>query len=85
MVRKILLLFFVLLSVGQARAAGFPEISIPEKTVWYLIQFLNQGNVLEAQGDGVLVRTAQITASDAQLWKIEGDETNGYRLTSKTN
>lgn len=85
MVRKILLLFFVLLSVGQARAAGFPEISTPEKTVWYLIQFLNQGNVLEAQGDGVLVRTAQITASDAQLWKIEGDETNGYRLTSKTN
>lgn len=85
MVRKILLFFFVLLTVGQARATGFPEISTPEKNVWYLIQFLNQGNVLEAQGDGVLVRTAQITASDAQLWKIEGDETNGYRLTSKTN
>lgn len=31
MVRKILLLFFVLLSVGQARAAGFPEINTPEK------------------------------------------------------
>lgn len=85
MIKKLLFLLCTLLGITQAQAVDFPEISTPEKSVWYLIQFLNQGNVLEAQGDGALVRTAAASGSDAQLWKIEGDESNGFKLTSKTN
>ena len=69
MIKKLLFLLCTLLGITQAQAVDFPEISTPEKSVWYLIQFLNQGNVLEAQGDGALVRTAAASGSDAQLWK----------------
>lgn len=85
MVKKLLFLLCALLGIGQVRAADLPEVSTSEKTVWYLIQFLNQGYVLEAKDSGAKVQTAKASASDAQLWKIEGDATNGYKLTSKTN
>lgn len=85
MVKKLLLLLFAFLGISQSHGADLPVISNSEQTVWYLVQFLNQGNVLEAQADGAFVRTAKAPGSDAQLWKIEGDETNGFKLTSKTN
>lgn len=85
MVKKLLFLLCAFLGISQSYGADLPVISNSEQTVWYLVQFLNQGNVLEAQADGALVRTAKASGSDAQLWKIEGDETNGFKLTSKTN
>lgn len=85
MVKKLVFLLCTILGITQAKSADLPVISDSEQTVWYLVQFLNQGNVLEAQGNGALVHTAQASGSDAQLWKIEGDETNGFKLTSKTN
>lgn len=85
MVKKLLFLLCTFLGISQSYGADLPVISNSEQTVWYLVQFLNQGNVLEAQGNGALVRTAKASGSDAQLWKIEGDESNGFKLTSKTN
>ena len=85
MVKKLLFLLCAFWGISQSYGADLPVISNSEQTVWYLVQFLNQGNVLEAQADGALVRTAKASGSDAQLWKIEGDETNGFKLTSKTH
>lgn len=85
MVKKLLFLLCTFLGISQSYGTDLPVISNSEQTVWYLIQFLNQGNVLEAKGNGELVRTAVASGSDAQLWKIEGDETKGFKLTSKTN
>lgn len=81
------LFFFILFLWGSIslKAGTFPDVSTPDRTVWYLIQFLNGGNVLEAQTSGSKVRTAVMTGSDAQLWKIESVAENTYRLTSKTN
>ena len=69
---------------GALRAAVPPTVSTGEKTVWYIVQFLNGSNVLEAQADGAEVKTAVLDGGDAQLWKIEGDDAQGYELTSKT-
>lgn len=85
MLKKLVLFLCVLLGFTKTHAVILPEISTPDKNVWYLIQFLNQGNVLEARSNGEKVTTARATGSDAQLWKVEGDEHNGFKLTSKTN
>lgn len=85
MAKKLLLLLCAILGFSQARGATLPTASTADKTVWYLIQFLSQEHVVEAKGDGVQVRTASISISNAQLWKLEGDNTNGYTLTNKNN
>lgn len=50
---------------------------------WYLIRFMNGGNAFTATTDGAQISTTKATASDAQLWKIEGNEEQGYELTNK--
>lgn len=85
MLKKTFLFFLTFWGCFTLKAATLPELSTPDQTVWYLIQFLNGGNVLEAQASGAKVRTAVATGSDAQLWKIEQAAENSYRLTSKTN
>ena len=49
MKQKFLPLLFAMLAFFSARAADLPVASDEEKEVWYLIQFLNGNNVLEAQ------------------------------------
>ena len=84
MKQKFLPILFAMLAFFSARAADLPVASDEEKEVWYLIQFLNGNNVLEAQADGAEVKTAALDGSDAQFWKLVGDNTTGYELISRS-
>ena len=64
-------------------AFGASAVSRWVEGEWYLIRFMNGGNAFTATTDGVQISTAKTTASDAQLWKIEGDDEQGYELTNK--
>ena len=66
-----------------ALAQGFPTVSTAENTVWYLIQFVNGGNAITAETSGANVTTSSAVGSAAQLWKVTGDNINGYQLTNK--
>jgi len=85
--KRILLSLFCLLAFGAAvplRAQSFPTVSTAGKAVWYMVGFLDGGNVLTARGDGEKVCTSVPTGRAGQLWKVEGDAARGYTLTSKT-
>ena len=71
------------MGIANIFAQGFPTISTGENTKWYLIQFMNGGNAITAESAGAQITTATATGSDAQLWKITGDATNGYTFTNK--
>ncbi|MBQ2807908.1 MAG: family 20 glycosylhydrolase [Bacteroidaceae bacterium] len=82
--KKILLLFSCLMAgIAWCLAQGFPTISTDDEVKWYLIQFMNGGNAITAENAGAQITTATATGSDAQLWKVTGDGTNGYTLTNK--
>ena len=81
--RKLLLaLASITMSFAYAFSQGFPTISTDDTTKWYLIQFMNGGNALTASSTGQIT-TSVAMGSDAQLWKICGDDTNGYTFTNK--
>ena len=81
--KKILLaLASITLSFAYAFSQGFPTISTDDATKWYLIQFMNGGNALTAESENQIT-TSVAVASDAQIWKITGDATNGYTFTNK--
>ncbi len=82
--KKILLLFSCLMAgIAGCLAQGFPTISTDDEVKWYLIQFMNGGNAITAENAEAQITTATATGSDAQLWKVTGDGTNGYTLTNK--
>ena len=83
MKKPILFLLGLFMGVASVFAQGFPTISTDENTKWYLIQFMNGGNAITAENSGVQITTSAAMGSDAQLWKITGDETNGYTFTNK--
>ena len=83
MKKALLLLTCLMAGVAGAIAQGFPTISNGDETKWYLIQFMNGGNAITAETAGEQITTATATGSDAQLWKITGDGTNGYTFTNK--
>ena len=83
MKRILLVLLCMTIGLANAFSQGFPEISTDENTKWYLIQFMNGGNALTAETSGAQITTATATGSDAQLWKITGDATDGYTFTNK--
>ena len=91
MVKKLLMLLCAVLGISQTRGVTLPTASTADKAIWYVIQFMNQGNVIEGKGDGKQARTAalnlsmesSISVTNAQLWKLEGDNTNGYKLINK--
>ena len=83
MKRLLILISCFMAGIFSAKAQGFPTISTDDETKWYLIQFMNGGNALTAETSGAQITTATATGSDAQLWKITGDATDGYTLTNK--
>lgn len=85
MLRKLHLLFLLLALplLGYAQATQ-PVISEGDNVKWYFIQFLSRDFVLEAQANGMEVKTGSISLNDNQLWKVEGDEAAGYTLTSRS-
>ena len=83
MKRLLILISCFMAGIFSAKAQGFPTISTDDETKWYLIQFMNGGNALTAETSGAQITTATATGSDAQLWKITGDGTDGYTFTNK--
>lgn len=83
MKRFLTLLLCLVLGTACCLAQGFPTISNDDDAKWYLIQFMNGGNALTAETAGANITTATATGSDAQMWKITGDATNGYTFTNK--
>ena len=81
--KRLFLILSLFLSGMCVHSQNFPEISTEENAKWYLIQFMNGGNALTAESAGAQITTATATGSDAQLWKITGDATDGYTLTNK--
>ena len=67
MVKKLVFLLCTILGITQAKSADLPVISDSEQTVWYLVQFLNQGNVLEAQGNAIQPKPRDLTPSFGKL------------------
>ena len=83
MKKSLILISCLIAGLLGVSAQGFPNISTDENTKWYLIQFMNGGNALTAETSDAQITTAAAIGSDAQLWKITGDETNGYTFTNK--
>ena len=73
----------VVLGLANVFSQGFPEISTDESTKWYLIQFMNGGDVLTAKASGTQITIGSALGNDTQLWKITGNETDGYSFTNK--
>ena len=84
--KKLILAMFASVACAMgALAQGFPEVSTPENPVWYLIQFVNGGNVIAVADNGE-VKTVPVQVGEYasnQLWKIEGNATDGYQLTNQ--
>lgn len=81
---RLLTLLTLVMTVLHLNAAPVePQVSSGDQVHWYVLKFLNQNNVLEAKGDGAEVKTAGFKGNKNQLWKIEGNATTGYTLTSK--
>ena len=83
MKRLLYVLLCMLLTSAHVIAQGFPTVSTDEETKWYLIQFMNGGNVLTAETDGANITTSAAIGSDAQLWKLSGSSSLGYFFTNK--
>lgn len=66
-------------------AATLPETSTATKPVWYLIKFVKDSPIIEAQASGAEVKTARADESDSQAWRVEGNATNGYTFVSRNN
>ena len=85
MLHKISLLFCALISLfSAARAATLPTVSTDDNEVWYLIQFVNGGKVINASAAGGEITVNQPTYADSEWFKVTGDASNGYTFTSKT-
>ena len=75
--------FLLFVTVGMY-AQSLPKVSSGDAEYWYAISFPYRGS-----GKGITayeageVTTAEITGDDAQLWKITGNETDGYTFTNK--
>ena len=83
MKKSILFLMGLLMGLTSAFAQGFPTISTDENTKWYLIQFSNGGDALTANTSGTQITIGAALGSNAQLWKITGNSTDGYTFTNK--
>ncbi len=83
MKKSLLFLLCAIAGLSTAFAQGFPTVSTDDVTKWYLIQFMNGGNAITAENVNADITTAAATGSDAQLWKITGDASQGYTFTNK--
>ncbi|MCQ2266760.1 MAG: glycoside hydrolase family 95 protein [Bacteroidaceae bacterium] len=81
--RKLTLLMLTLCCTLLS-AATKPSTSTASNPLWYFIQFNKENVVMEAQGSGAEVKTALGTGKDAQLWRLEGNDNEGYHIYSKS-
>lgn len=83
MKKHLLCLLCLIAGFINSFAQEFPETSNDENTKWYLIQFMNGGNAFTAATPNAQITTSAAVGSDAQLWKITGDDADGYTFTNK--
>ena len=84
--KKLILAMFASVACALgALAQGFPTVSTAENAVWYLIQFVNGGNVIAVNDAGKVVTVPFVMGEygSNQLWKVEGSEADGYQLTNQ--
>ncbi len=77
MKKNLLLLLCFIAGLTSSVAQGIDD------TKWYLVQFVNGGNAITASANGAQITTSAATGNEAQLWRILGDNTNGYTFTNK--
>ena len=80
--RKLVLSIMAICSMA-AYAAGLPTASTADNPVWYFVKFMNGSCVLQAGNSGAQVATANQTGDDAQLWRVEGSSSAGYKFISR--
>ena len=78
-----ILFAMALMPLMQLSAQSFPTISTADAEVYYLIRFLNGGNAFTATTSGAQISTTAATGQDSQLWKVEGNDADGYTFTNK--
>ena len=78
-----ILFAMALMPLMQLSAQSFPTISTADAEVYYLIRFLNGGNAFTATTSGAQISTSAATGQDSQLWKVEGNDADGYTFTNK--
>ena len=66
-----------------AAAGTLPTVSTGENEVWYFIQFMNGGKVINASAAGGEITVNQPTGVDSEWFKLTGDAASGYEFTSK--
>ncbi len=78
------LMFLSLCALLNIHAATLPTASTEGNETWYMIRFLNGQNVLTAGADGQNVTVQMPTGRNSQWWKVEGNNTTGYKFISRT-
>lgn len=84
--KRNLYLFFFLMSVFFAPhvvAGKFPTISTDSKTVWYFLRFTKGDYVLTGAATGQPCTAGIPVGRESQLWKVEGNSTQGYTLINQ--
>lgn len=82
------ILAFLLAAPAQLRAeATMPTVSTDDNEVWYFIYLSDRSRYLtdeSTNGEAALAMLeSRLTAMDNQMWKVTGNSTDGYTLTSK--
>ena len=73
--------FLLFVAVGIS-AQEFPTVSTDGNVRWYAIRFVSSAKCITAYEAGE-VTTASLTGDDAQMWKITGNDNDGYVFTNK--
>jgi len=79
----LLLILGIFASTLRLFAADLPKVSQGDNVTWYVLQFVQGSYAVTDQGEGAICLTGSFKNSDSQIWKIEGDATNGYTFTNK--
>ncbi len=82
MKRKLFLLL-ITCCCGFAGLKAQPESSTADAPAWYMVQFVNGGGYLTAQGSGNVLKTATASGADSQLFRFEKNSSGAYAITSK--
>lgn len=82
--RTIFFVWIVVLSlISQVAQAALPTISTDDNEVWYFLKFTQGDAVVSSNGDGKGCKSAAPRVTGSQLWKVEGNATDGYTFTNK--
>ncbi len=78
----LLLMVAAIILPQTSSAAGFTA-STANNEVWYFLKFAQGELVVSSNGEGQVCRSASPRTRKSQLWKLTGDDTNGYQITNQ--